>query len=358
MVDVAVLRRPVWPGPRATHRYAESCADRHSARACSLPHLLRHQRRSPHPRCAIAGHRAAAVADQRRSVFVRSRQPTSFARVARLGAGQTAARKDAHPRHDFARVQHRRTPRAHRRYVGHLCQPGRSRKRDRRRRLRLLVVSHVLTRSASESRVGEIPGTCRRSTSSHAATLALSWHVVQGGDMATATQPRTERFLSPFEVETPPGAEGWRNMYPPYVLFSEENREFEDNAFWIWDSMHLPEVQLPFETHTHENWIYCASVANSRIFAVPPSFGFTQRMLNGYEYVALSPVNDPKEIEARVPVFMARAGQYYQNWNPLFEEWKIKAEKLITDMAALEVVQQLPHLESDAFFQAHPGANS
>jgi pyruvate,water dikinase len=176
--------------------------------------------------------------------------------------------------------------------------------------------------------------------------------------MATATQPRTERFPSPFEVETPPGAEGWRNMYPPYLLFSDENREFEDSAFWIWDSMHLPEVQLPFETHTHENWIYCASVANSRIFAVPPSFGFTQRMLNGYEYVALSPVNDPKEIEARVPVFMARAGQYYQNWNPLFEEWKTKAVKLINDMAALEVVQQLPHLESDAFFQAHPGANS
>ena len=61
--------------------------------------------------------------------------------------------------------------------------------------------------------------------------------------MATATQPKTERFPSPFEVETPPGAEGWRNMYPPYVLFSDENREFEDNAFWIWDSMHLPEVQ-------------------------------------------------------------------------------------------------------------------
>jgi pyruvate,water dikinase len=147
-------------------------------------------------------------------------------------------------------------------------------------------------------------------------------------------------------------------MYPPYLLFSEENRDFEDNAFWIWDSMHLPEVQLPFETHTHENWITCASVVNSRIFAVPPSYGFTQRMLNGYEYVALSPVTDPKEIEARVPVFMARAGHYYQNWNDLFARWKVKAEKLINDMDALEVVERLPRLESDEFFQAHPGSNS
>jgi hypothetical protein len=35
--------------------------------------------------------------------------------------------------------------------------------------------------------------------------------------------------------------------------------------------MHLPEVQLPFETHTHEHWIYACSAVNSRVFAVPPS---------------------------------------------------------------------------------------
>jgi pyruvate,water dikinase len=176
--------------------------------------------------------------------------------------------------------------------------------------------------------------------------------------MATTMAPGARRFPSPFELEAPPGAEGWRDMYPPYLLFSEENREYEDNAFWIWDSMHLPEVQLPFETHTHEGWIYACSVVNSRIFAVPPSFGFTQRMLNGYEYVALSPVTDPKEIEARGPVYASRAGYYYQNWNELFETWKVKAEKLITDMAALEVLERLPNLETEQFFYAHPGANS
>jgi pyruvate,water dikinase len=176
--------------------------------------------------------------------------------------------------------------------------------------------------------------------------------------MATAAEPRKGRFASPFEIPTPAGAEGWQKMYPPYLLFSEENRDFEDNAFWIWDSMHLPEVQLPFETHTHENWIYCCSVVNSRIFAVPPSFGFTQRMLNGYQYTALSPVTDPAEIEARVPIFAARAGYYFSNWDDLFEQWKVKAEKLITEMAALPVAERLPDLESDEFFRARPGANS
>ena len=176
--------------------------------------------------------------------------------------------------------------------------------------------------------------------------------------MTTAAQPQAGRFLSPFEVETPPGGEGWQKMYPPYVVFSEDNRAFEENTFWIWDSMHLPEVQLPFETHTHENWMYSFSAANSRVFAVPPSFGATERMLNGYEYVTLAPVTDPREIEARAVVFAQRAGYYYQNWDNLFEQWKTKAVKLIEDIAALEVAERLPDLESDEFFYAHPAANS
>jgi len=177
--------------------------------------------------------------------------------------------------------------------------------------------------------------------------------------MATVIdEPQTGRFRSPFEIETPPGAEGWREMYPPYLLFSEENRAFEDSVFWIWDSMHLPEVELPFDTHTHENWMPAFSVSNSRVFALPPSNGGTQRMLNGYEYVTLTPVTDPRELEARSTVFAARAGYYYQNWNELFERWKVKAEKLIGDMAALEVAERLPDLESDEFFRAHPAANS
>jgi len=36
------------------------------------------------------------------------------------------------------------------------------------------------------------------------------------------------RFPSPFEVPTPPGCEGWEDLYPYYYLFSPERREFED----------------------------------------------------------------------------------------------------------------------------------
>jgi hypothetical protein len=40
-----------------------------------------------------------------------------------------------------------------------------------------LVDRHLLTRSASDGCTGQIPGARRRGTSSHAATLALSWQV-------------------------------------------------------------------------------------------------------------------------------------------------------------------------------------
>ena len=45
-------------------------------------------------------------------------------------------------------------------------------------------------------------------------------------------------FTSPFEIETPPGAEGWERLYPYYMHFSEDRREVEENQFWFWDSMH------------------------------------------------------------------------------------------------------------------------
>ena len=48
------------------------------------------------------------------------------------------------------------------------------------------------------------------------------------------------RFGSPFDQPTPEGAEGWEEMYSYSLLFSEQRRDYEDNAFWFRDSIHLP----------------------------------------------------------------------------------------------------------------------
>lgn len=175
--------------------------------------------------------------------------------------------------------------------------------------------------------------------------------------MATMAPQAQQRFPSPFEVTTPPGAEGWERMYPYYLLFSEENREYEDGQLWFQDGMHHPEVLYPFDTITHECWRVALGQYNTRVFSVPPAYGIEQRVVNGYLYVAAVPVADPTTIPARVETFMQRAGHYYGNWNAIFEDWKVKMTGVIEDLKALEV-PRLGKLEPEAVVLEHHGKTS
>ncbi len=56
--------------------------------------------------------------------------------------------------------------------------------------------------------------------------------------MAASTP--TGSFPNPYEIETPPGCEGWEEMYPYYALFDERRREADEQRFWFWNSMHFP----------------------------------------------------------------------------------------------------------------------
>jgi pyruvate,water dikinase len=165
------------------------------------------------------------------------------------------------------------------------------------------------------------------------------------------------RFPSPFEVETPPGAEGWQRMYPYYLLFSEENREWEESVLWFQDGMHHPEVEFPFDTITHECWRIALGQYNSRIFAVPPAYGIEQRILNGYVYITPVPVTDAEWTKERVDIFMRRAGYYYEHWNELFEKWKVKMEGVIRELKELEV-PSLSRLESEEVVTESRGISS
>ena len=154
------------------------------------------------------------------------------------------------------------------------------------------------------------------------------------------TTTTTKRFPSPFGTPTPPGAEGWESMYPPYLLFSEENREWEDSQFWFYDSLHRPEVEVPFDTIVHEAWFMAASANIARTFAVPAGNGYAERILNGRIYCTPLPVLSEAVVQERLPVYLRRAGYYYEHWNELYEKWTSKLEGLIAEMRAIEV----PHL--------------
>lgn len=148
-----------------------------------------------------------------------------------------------------------------------------------------------------------------------------------------------KRFPSPFAVATPEGAEGWESMYAPYILFSEENRDWEESLFWFYDSLHRPEVEVPFDTIVHEAWFMAASANISRMFAVPAANGYASRILNGRLYTTPLPVTEDV-IQERAPVFMRRAGHYFEHWAELYEQWAAKMEDVIAEMRAIEI----PHL--------------
>ncbi len=164
--------------------------------------------------------------------------------------------------------------------------------------------------------------------------------------MSTVHQA-VRRFPSPFEVPPPAGAEDWASMYPPYLLFSEENRELEESTFWFLDSLHRPEVEYPFDTIVHEAWVIAANAFARRVFMLPTSDGFMERVLNGRLYAAVITVADPDESERRAPTFMRRASFYFENWAQLFTRWKAKMEACIAELKRLEV-PELPDVEPES----------
>lgn len=153
-----------------------------------------------------------------------------------------------------------------------------------------------------------------------------------------------KRFPSPFDIPVPEGAEGWEELYPYANMFSEGRREYEDSRFWFWDSMHWAWAMTPWDS-THMEWAIAAlGQYNTRHYQIPPANGIDFRILYGYPFFSPISVDDPAQIEARVPVFMERAGHYFMNWNDLYESWLVKVKQNVADLAAIDF-SPLPEVE-------------
>ncbi len=151
------------------------------------------------------------------------------------------------------------------------------------------------------------------------------------------------RFPSPFELEGPEGVEGWEELYPYSVSFGEARRDYEENRFWFWDSMHWGKALTPWDSTFMEMALASLSQMNSRHYLIPPADGVDFRVLYGYAF--LSPVGvDPSKIEGRVPHFMERAGHYFGNWDSLYENWLVKVKGTIDEIQALDF-SPLPEME-------------
>jgi pyruvate,water dikinase len=162
-------------------------------------------------------------------------------------------------------------------------------------------------------------------------------------DVATQT---SSAFPSPYEIETPPGCEGWQELYPYYALFDEARRETDEQRFWFWNSMHFPLPMPSFDVACIDSPYQAVGEWQNRFFAVPPAMGIDYRVVNGYVYISGNPVTDPAKVAERVGYFQRRAGHYFQHWDEIYAGWKRKMEALIAEITDLPV-PDLPEYEPD-----------
>lgn len=165
-----------------------------------------------------------------------------------------------------------------------------------------------------------------------------------------------DRFPSPFEVPTPPGAENWRGMYDWYHVFCEDRRKEDEGRFWFHDRLHHPDVMHPYDEIQCECWWQALGAFNTRIFAMPPAFGVDQRVLNGYLYVTAVPA-PPEALAERVELFERRAGHYYENWDEIYAEWKQKVLGCLERITAIHFAP-LPEVEPEQVVFEHTGHSS
>jgi pyruvate, water dikinase len=169
------------------------------------------------------------------------------------------------------------------------------------------------------------------------------------------------KFLDPHDIPMIPGTEGWERMYPYHYLFTKDDPErsaYESRQLWYYDGLHYPEPHYPFDLIWDEAWFLALSQNNTRTFMIPPANGIDHRIVNGRVYITPVSVTDPEEVQRRIPIFMERAGFYYENWDRFYEkDWKQKMTTLINDLDSLSF-KPLPDMEDNSVVFDNKGTGS
>ena len=143
------------------------------------------------------------------------------------------------------------------------------------------------------------------------------------------------QFENPYDIAAPAGAEGWRSMYPEYLLFGEEMRERDEEKLWFFDQMHNPEPLYPFDLMMPESWLVSLNQYTTRIWNLPD--GARHRA----PYRERLPLPEPQrrgrpgEIAAKEPIFLERARHYFENWDAIYDKWVGKATDCIERLKAM-----------------------
>lgn len=147
-------------------------------------------------------------------------------------------------------------------------------------------------------------------------------------------------FPLPSSVKVAPGTEAAQAAYPYYMQFEPG----DDQRFWFYNSMHFPEPMTVFDMVTAEAAYIALGASNTRVHSLPTTLGIDYRIINGRVYIGGNGVTDPDQIARRVGEFQQRAFYYYEHWERLYADWKVKMRKLIADAEALPKLE-LPEFE-------------
>jgi len=142
-------------------------------------------------------------------------------------------------------------------------------------------------------------------------------------------------FTNPYDIEAPPGAEGWESMYPSYLLFGEETRARDEGKLWFFDGMHNPEPVYPFDLMMPESWLVSLNQYTTRVWRIPTALGIEHRLCNGYLFVSPNSIEDAAETARREPTFLERAGHYFENWDDIYDNWVLKVTDAIERLKAM-----------------------
>jgi len=164
-------------------------------------------------------------------------------------------------------------------------------------------------------------------------------------------------FRSPFDIQTPPGAEGWESMYPSYLLFGDELRERDEQKLWFFDQMHNPEPLYPFDLMMPESWLVSLNQYTTRVWNLPTALGIEHRIVNGYLYLSPNVIDDPAMAAEREPVFLERARHYFDHWDDIYDNWVAKAEDCIERLKAIRF-EPLPEREPTETVLSHRGTTT
>ena len=151
-------------------------------------------------------------------------------------------------------------------------------------------------------------------------------------------------FRDPFDIQTPPGAEGWESMYPSYLLFGDELRERDQQKLWFFDQMHNPEPLYPFDLMMPESWLVSLNQYTTRVWNLPTALGIEHRIVNGYLYLSPNVIDDPAMAAEREPIFLERARHYFDHWDEIYDNWVAKATDCIERLKAIRF-EPLPERE-------------